>query len=174
MPSRPLTAVTERGKSRLELTFARARGETTFLSHQYASYPFHVCRAQYLDPAPVGLASLYIQSSAGGLYEGDRLEIAIRAEADAQAHVTTQASSIVHRSRGPAASQDVSLSVEAGGLLEYLPDPNILFSGAVCFSRLRLSLADGGRAILSESFIGHDPEGQGRPFERYLSEMGSA
>jgi urease accessory protein UreH len=105
-------APSARGKSRLELTFTRAKGESSYLSHQYASHPFHVCRAQYLDRAPSGLASLYIQSSAGGLYEGDRLEIAISAEAGAQAHVTTQASSIVHRSRGPAAHQDVALRSE--------------------------------------------------------------
>lgn len=167
-------APSARGKSRLELTFTRAKGESSYLSHQYASHPFHVCRAQYLDRAPSGLASLYIQSSAGGLYEGDRLEIAISAEAGAQAHVTTQASSIVHRSRGPAAHQDVALSVAPGGLLEYLPDPNILFAGAALSSRLCLSLAEGGRAIVSESFIGHDPEGQGRLFTRYLSETAVA
>jgi len=162
--------LSERAKSRLELTFTRAKGKTTYLSHQYASYPFHVCRAQYLDREPAGLASLYIQSSAGGLYEGDHLEIAIRSEPGAQAHVTTQASSIVHRSRGPEIRQNVELTVEEGGLLEYLPDPNILFAGAVCSSRLCLSLACGGRAIIAESFIGHDPQGQDRPFERYRSE----
>src|SRR5437763_6374150 len=63
----------------LALEFSRDPRGRTFLSRQYAAYPFHICRTQYLD-ARSELATVYIQSCSGGLYENDRLQIEVAAQ----------------------------------------------------------------------------------------------
>jgi urease accessory protein len=146
---------------RLDLVFARDPDGRTFIARQYAGYPFHVCRALYADSELPGVATLYTQSSAGGLYDGDRLAIDVAAEAGAQVHLTTQASTIIHRGR---AAQDARLTAGAGSLLEYVPDPTILFPDSDLQGRLDIALHDSACVILGDSFIAHDPDGDGRPF----------
>ena len=151
-------------RGRLEATFACDPGGKSYLARQFASYPFHVCRAQYLDPDLPEMASLYVQSCAGGIYSGDRLNIEITAGAGARAHVTTQASSIAYRMPDDEARQRTHLSGAPGSLLEYLPDPTILFPEARLRSAITLRPAPGALIIAGDSFLPHDPHGAGRPF----------
>ncbi len=159
-----------RKDGKLELRFTPDAEGRSFLARQFASYPFHVCRAQYLDPELPEMASLYLQSSAGGLFAGDRLSLKIATEAGAKAHVTTPASTIVHRMPAGEARQRTLLQAGPGSLLEYLPDPVILFPQARLRSKLRLRLGDGATAILADAFLPHDPAGAHEPFGSYESE----
>ncbi|MCP4330110.1 MAG: urease accessory protein UreD [Alphaproteobacteria bacterium] len=148
----------------LEIAFEGDGAGRTYVGRQYASYPFHVCRAHYLDPELPGMATLYTQSSAGGLFDGDRLEITVAARADSQCHLTTQASTIVHRTSDGDARQDVRLIAEAGSVFEYLPDATILFPEARLRSRVALSMHESAQVILGEAYLAHDPDGHNRPF----------
>jgi len=157
-------------EGRIELGFALDSSGRCFLARQFASYPFHVCRAQYLDPDLPQMATLYLQSSAGGLFAGDRLSLRVTVEAGAKAHVTTPTSTIVHRMPEGEARQWALLDAGPGSLLEYLPDPGILFPQARLHSRVRLQLGEGATAILAEAFLPHDPAGAQEPFGSYDSE----
>ncbi len=153
-----------RTRGRLRTAFAvDARGKS-YLARQYASYPFHLCRAQYLDPDLPEMASLYVQTSAGGLYSGDRLDVEIRTEAGAKAHITTQAASIAYRMPEGEARQRIHLSGGPGSLLEYLPDPTILFPEARLRTAVTLEPAPGALIIAGDAFLPHDPGGGDRPF----------
>jgi urease accessory protein len=158
-------------EGRLELVFARDADGRIFIAKQYASYPFHICRAQYLDPGRPGLASLYLQSCSGGLFEHDRMSIKIAAEPSAEAYVTTQAATIVHGMNGGSARQTAMLTVREGAYLEYVPDPLILFPGANLDSNMTLVASPESSVVVSDSFLTHDPEANGRPFSRYRSEI---
>ena len=153
-----------RTRGRVQAAFAADPGGKSYLARQYASYPFHLCRAQYLDPDLPEMASLYLQTSAGGLYAGDRLSVEISTEAGAKAHVTTQASSLAYRMPDGEARQQVLLSGGPGSLLEYLPDPTILFPEARLRTKVTLRPAPGALIIAGDSFLPHDPDGTGRPF----------
>jgi urease accessory protein len=166
----PAEESADRKEGKLELHFAPDAEGRSYLAHQFASYPFHVCRAQYLDPELPEMASLYLQSSAGGLFAGDRLSLRIAAAAGAKAHVTTPASTIVHRMPEGEARQRTLLEAGSGSFLEYLPDPVILFPQARLRSRLRLRLGDGATAILADAFLPHDPAGAHEAFGSYESE----
>lgn len=166
----PAEELADRKEGKLELRFAPDAEGRSFLAQQFASYPFHVCRAQYLDPELLEMASLYLQSSAGGLFAGDRLSLEIATEAGAKAHVTTPASTIVHRMLAGDARQRALLRVGSGSFLEYLPEPVILFPQARLRSKLRLSLGEGATAILADAFLPHDPAGGHEPFGSYESE----
>jgi urease accessory protein len=149
----------------LALTFA-ARAGRTYLAAQRSTHPFHLGRVLYRPDDAPGLATVYMQGCAGGLYEHDRIEVTVHAEQDARAHLTTAAATIVHRMphRGHA-SQQVTLRVESGALLEYCPDPLILFPHSRLRSQLRVMLAPGARAILSDAFLAHQLDEDATPFD---------
>lgn len=150
---------------RLELEFARAPSGRTYIGRQFYSYPFHICRPFNLDDGPCeGMATVYTQSCSGGLYGLDRLVMNMTVREGAQAHLTTQASTIVHRATDGMTEQFCNIAAEAGALVEYLPDPTILFPGANLKSSVRLTLADSASAILFDSFMAHDYEGGSKTF----------
>jgi hypothetical protein len=91
-----LDAVRSSSPVEASLHFSRGGGRTV-LARQRVPYPFHATRTFYLDRARPEIATLYLQSASGGLYRGDSVALSIVADPHAAAHVTTQASTIVHR-----------------------------------------------------------------------------
>jgi urease accessory protein len=149
---------------RAEVAFARDPGGETYLRRQFASYPFHICRPHRFANDPPGMATLYLQSLSGGIYENERLSLAVMAEEGAQAHVTSQASTIVHSMEAGAAEFTVTIEARKGALVEYLPDPLILFPGARLASALTIRRHAKAAVICADSFLTHDPGGEDRPF----------
>lgn len=149
---------------RASLDFRDVAGRTHLMG-QHTPHPFHITRPFRHLSDPQGMATLYLQSSSGGLYGDDDLGLTIRMGQGAAAHVTTQASTIVHDARGRAgAVQDVRLDIGPGGWLEYLPDPAILMSGARLSNRVTARVAEGSRLIIADAQLSHDPGGDGQPF----------
>jgi urease accessory protein len=137
-------------------------GGRTVLTRQRVPYPFHATRTFYLDRARPDLATLYLQSAAGGLYRGDRVALSITAEPQSAAHVTTQAATIVHRTHRFPVEQSMRLEVGDHAFLAWTPDPMVLFPGAEISCVTEITLAAGGCAILTDGISHHDPEGLGR------------
>lgn len=166
LPAAALASIDQapNGKGRLALRFSRGAASETYIGGQYASYPFHICRPQYLDGDPPGMATLYIQSSSGGIFEDDRLSIAIEVAHDARAHLTTQGATVVHGMRAGAAEQRVTLVVGEGSFLEYMPGPTILFPDARLRSRLRIVRHPSAIVVCTDAFMCHDPSARGVPF----------
>ena len=154
-----------------ELIFTRAPDGRTFISQQRVGYPFHITRPFYLDSVPAGMLTLYLQSVSGGIYRGERLALSLEAEAHAEAQVTTQSATIVHRMKdGGEAHQEMIIRAGAGALLEYLPDPLILFPGARFHTKLRLMAEPSATVIVCDAFTQHDANSAGGRFERLASE----
>ena len=153
------------------LRFARAPDGRSYIARQRVGYPFHITRPFYLDETPAGALTLYLQSVSGGIYQGEDLVMTCAAGAGSAAHVTTQAATIVHRMPVAPARQTVLLEAANGALLEYLPDPLIMFPGARLTSALEIEAAADATVIASESFAHHDPGGEDRRFESFGAEM---
>ncbi len=148
----------------LALTFAARRGKT-YLSAQRSTHPFHLCRVLYRPDDAPGVATVYMQGCAGGLFEHDRIEMSVRVERGARAHLTTAAATLAHRMpHGGHAEQRLRAYVCADALLEYCPDPLILFPASRVSTTVELTLERGARAILSDAFLGHRLEGDDTPF----------
>jgi urease accessory protein len=64
----------------------------------------------------------------------------------------------------------MTLRTGAKSFLEYLPDPIILFPHARFSTRLTVELAPTATAVLSDSFLWHDPAGAERSFDTLSSE----
>lgn len=136
----------------------------TFLSRQRAAYPFHLGRSLSVPGDPPGMATLYVQSCSGGIFEHDRLGWRVVAETGSRTHLTSSAATIVHAMADGAAAQDVAIEAHAGALVEYLPDPLILFSDARLSSRVCIAAHPEATVFAADAFVPHDPGGGERPF----------
>ncbi len=158
-------------RGRLEIAFARDPGGRTYVRRQYASYPYHVCRPHSFGGDPQGMATIYLQSCAGGIFRDDRLREHIVAGEGTAAHVTTQASTIVHSMDRDDARQEVLIEAAAGSFLEVLPDPFILFPQARFTSDVRIRVHETATVVVADSFICHDPAGAGAMFDRFQGNL---
>lgn len=86
----------------------------------------------------------------GGVVGGDALDIRVAVGPGAHALVTTPSSTKWYRSAGPVATQQLRLDVADGGLLEWLPQDNIVFSGAHVRWHTALQLHGNARLLAAE------------------------
>lgn len=150
---------------RAELELKRS-GKTSFISHQLMPHPFHITVPFQFEEDPKDLVTIYMQSSSGGLYEKDLHDFTVRLQKGSKLHLTTQASTIVHCAKENLGSEaHVNLNLEDGTVLEYLPDPVILMAGSEFYSRSNINLKGDCRAIVTESFLAHDPSETGQMFK---------
>lgn len=133
---------------RLCLRFER-RGGRSILAHSASSMPLQILAPVRLDDPAVVVSML---NPTGGLLGGDRLAIEVTVGGDAHACLTTPSATRVYRTSGPAAEQDVHLSVDAGGALEWRPDHTIPSAGSAFRQRIDVDLASDARLILVDAF----------------------
>jgi urease accessory protein len=161
----------------VDLCFTGDGAGRTWLSRQRAAYPFHVGRCLTLADAPPGMAAAFIQCCSGGIFEHDDLRWSIEAGGGTLAHVATSASTLVHSMEQGEACQDVTVAAAAGAVLEYFPEPLILFPAARLRNRLHIRLGDGAVVLAWDAVLAHDPARDAAPdrpprwFDRIHSEL---
>lgn len=157
-----------------DIEFTRNANGVTGIRRQRVGYPFHLGRALQMPGDPAGMPTVYLQSCSGGIFQKDDLRIRIAAGAGASAHVTSAASTVVHGMEAAGARQLVELEAAAGSLLEYLPDPLILFPRARLNNVVRITIDPQACVLLGDALILHDPrsspEGKRDVFELLESE----
>jgi urease accessory protein len=134
---------------RAELYFSR-RGQRTILSHQYATIPARVIRAFYTPEDP--RAYVYLLTPTGGMLGGDRLDVHIVLEPQAQVCLTTASATKVHPATDLPAEQAVHIDLGPGSSLEYFPEPTILFRDARWRQRTIVRRAEDSRLLFSEGW----------------------
>jgi len=169
--TKPAVLESAEARGRLAITFGRDPSGRTYIRRQFVGYPYHVCRPLTFGGDPWGMATLYLQSCAGGIFRDDRLHEHIVAEEGTAAHVTTQASTIVHSMDRGSARQEVLIEAAAGSFIEVVPDPFILFPRSRFASDLRIRAHENATVVVADSFICHDPAGTDAVFERFQSEL---
>ncbi len=145
------------GSADLDMQFRATPDGRTYISGQFSRYPFHICRAQYVDPEPCGLATIYLQSSSGGIFANDRLSCEFHALPRSQSHITTQSSTIVHRMDEGDARHCVTIRADENSFIEYLPDPMILFPRAKMYSGAVVRFHPSATVIMTDAFMHHAP-----------------
>lgn len=91
-------------------------------------------------------------NTGGGIIGGDRVDCAIEVESG-HLSLATQAAERIYRSLGPAARIDARLSIGADGVLEWLPQETILFSGARLQRRYDIEMAASARLLMLEMIV---------------------
>ncbi|MEJ2424632.1 MAG: urease accessory protein UreD [Candidatus Thiodiazotropha sp.] len=126
----------------LSLGFRKSPARTVLAERRHRG-PLSVQRPLY----PEGdLCHVYLLHPPGGVAGGDELNVQARVEPGAQALVTTPGATKFYRSAGPLASLTQELRVQ-DGTLEWLPQENIFFPGAVAEIHTRVMLEGAGLFI---------------------------
>ncbi|QNP28095.1 urease accessory protein UreD [Cylindrospermopsis curvispora] len=138
---------------KLELVYAQRQNSTQLMfSHNQA--PLKVQRPFY--PEGEKICHSVILHTAGGVVAGDRLSSKIHLQSETDVLITTAAANKIYRSNGLYAKQTVSIQIDRGSCLEYLPQETIVFNGGKYRQDVRIELGEGG------SFIGWEISRLGR------------
>jgi len=148
------------------LTFTRA-GTHTVLTRAFATAPAKLIETNSRSTT----CWVYAATLGGGLVGGDDIQLTAEVMADAQALLTTQASTKVYRS--PRQSrQSVTACVGAHALLAVLPDPVVCFADADFVQRQRYDLApDASLVMMDWMTSGRHAAGERWQFARYESRI---
>lgn len=150
--------------AQLDLSFVR-RGDRTVFDRRLFSWPFVLTRTFFIDVEPAHQLTAIVQTSGGAILGEDRLVQRISVGSGAAVHIKTQAATAVYRAPpGLVTHEAISLRVAEGSILQYLPEPRILFPDAALTQTIDLDCAPGGTAIISDAFTVHDPTGVRRSF----------
>ena len=164
-----MNALAAPASTQLDLGFVR-RGDRTVLNRRVFSWPFVVTRTFLLDSTPAHLLTVILQTSAGAVHGEDTLRQRLHLATGSAVHLATQGASPIYRAdSGRTSREGITLTVEAGALLEYLPEPRILFPGSALRQTLDLDCAPTACAIVSDAFTLHDPAGAARGFRDFVS-----
>ncbi len=129
-------------------------GPRTVLAQKHQLGPLTLQRAFYPEGAPCHLYPLH---PPGGVVGGDQLDIRLQVGPGAHVLATTPGAAKFYRSLGDAADQRQLLTVDAGGVLEWLPQPAILFPGTRVRAQTDIQLTGDAR------FLGWEVLALGRP-----------
>lgn len=130
-------------QAQLDLEFSQ-RNDKTILSHRKQYGPLTVQRAFYPEG---GVCHLYVLHPPSGIVGGDRLTINSTVKEKAHSLLTTPGASKFYRSQGQTAYQQQNLIVSEEACLEWLPQENIYFPGAIAKVTTQVDLAEGARFI---------------------------
>ncbi len=155
--------------SELSLEFTKNEDGKTYLKNQYASYPFHICRTQYYENDPYGMANIYIQSASGGIYENETLTTNVTANAESFSHITTQASTIVHGMTNKNAQQVININANEHAYTEYISDPLILFPASKLYSTINAYVDETSTVVIVDAFLLHFLNGNNQLFSQLNS-----
>ncbi|NSL54329.1 urease accessory protein UreD [Uliginosibacterium aquaticum] len=131
----------------LALRVENRTGRSVLARNQHYG-PLRVQKALYPEGDPV--CQILMLHPPAGIAGGDQLQIEVEVAADAHAQLTTPGAGKWYKARGvdqPLATQDITLSVAAGGKLEWLPQEVIVFDQAQARATTTINLAEGARAI---------------------------
>ena len=128
----------------LHLGFALA-GERTVLRENRHRGPLRVQKALY--PEGDAVCQAIVLHPPSGIAGGDHLAISVGLGEGAQAQLTTPGAGKWYRSGGAGASQSIDFTVAEGAALEWLPQENIVFDGALARMETRVKLAADARFI---------------------------
>lgn len=154
----------------LNLVF-KMTNDRTRLMHDFAQGPFHISGEVGSDPHDK-CSSVCIQSSSGGIVQGDRRKIHIEVQEDGVAHVGTQSATNVHSMASNYASTTTELKVASNGHLDYFPEPTILYSDSRYHQSTELLLEKCATAIIGDIVVpGRLSRGEWFDFDRYCSSL---
>jgi urease accessory protein len=126
---------------------ARENGQTVLAGQSFRA-PFHVGKA-YWDEEGRALRVQVVNPTAG-ILEGDKLEMDISVAKGAALLVTTPSASRVFHMRVGEAVASQTFSVEAGGWLEFLPEPLVPHNASSYRQTTEIDVEVGGEVVFAD------------------------
>ncbi|KAF0280461.1 urease accessory protein [Spiribacter aquaticus] len=147
-------------RARLDLAFVPTPARTVLARRRHEG-PLRVQRSFHPEGAP---CHSYVLHPPGGVVGGDRISLDADVREGAWALLTTPGATKFYRSLGRTATLRQNLRVAPGATLEWLPQEQIVFSGAIVEALTRIDLGADSRCFAWELNCLGRPAG-GLPFE---------
>lgn len=138
----------QRATGRAAVAF-EARAGATYLTHLHQSGSAKAFLPRVHGPVP----EVVFLNTAGGLTGGDRLSFSLTLGAGARAVATTQTAERAYASSGGRAVMAVSLSLDQGARLDWLPQETILFDRSTLARRTVVDLGPDARFLMAETVV---------------------
>jgi urease accessory protein len=142
-----LSSLLERTTGELRLTFAARDGVT----HARETFQSGALRVRFPRASHAAQATLI--NTAGGLTGGDSCELAIAVERAATVVVATQACERIYRSAAGEARIATTIEVHEHGVLDYLPQPTIVYDGGRVQRETIVELAGSAQLLAIEAAV---------------------
>lgn len=144
---RPVTPPLPRSFGVVDLEFRHADGVT----RAHRMYQSGVMRVRF--PNVAGAPEAVLINTSGGLTGGDCVTMGVEMGESASAIVTSQAHEKVYKSSGGTVSMIASLKLSEASVLEWLPQPTILFDRAMLARETHVEVADSADFLGVEAVI---------------------
>lgn len=138
------------GSARIQLLH-KANSSKTGIAKLSTEAPLLVQRALYPDVKYSGMAHIYLMSSAGGVLQGDRLEIELDAGCGTMSRITTQSATKIYRMDKGFAAQWVRISAGRKSYLEFLSRQLIPFGSSRFCQDVSITVGDASNVVYSET-----------------------
>ncbi|SDO45293.1 urease accessory protein [Paenibacillus sp. yr247] len=159
--------------------FAVCSGSTR-LVHKYHASPLKIAKTfRYENEAiiegaqPTEQLGVYLMDCSPGLMSGDHYEINVSLGEGAHVFLTNQSFTKVHPSQiNQGSTQCQTLHLEAGAMLEYIPEPLMLYKDASLSADMDVHLSPGSAFIFSDIVCpGRTQRGEIFQYARYTNRM---
>lgn len=130
-------------QARLSLNY-RKQGPRTTLQHEHEG-PLRIFKSLY--PEGDAICHNVIVHPPGGVVGGDRLDISVQGQAGTHALVSTPGATRFYDGDGRTGTQQVTINLEAGARLEWLPLETIAYPGCMAENRIRFQLAEDAQLL---------------------------
>jgi urease accessory protein len=139
----------------LYLRIGHDQNGQSFVSRQYATHPFRLSQAFYLDSIRSGRAYLYQMNTSPGVMAGDDLRIGVDLANQTKLHLTDQSATKVHSMPIGGLPSQVSYDITIGenASLEFIPEPLILYADSRLTQTTRITLHPTGQLCWSEIIL---------------------
>ncbi|WP_332739798.1 urease accessory protein UreD [Hydrogenophaga sp.] len=129
--------------AQLDLNYRRD-DQRTVLQHRHTG-PLRIFKSLY--PEGDAICHNVIIHPPGGLVGGDVLEVNVHAAPHSHGLLATPGATRFYRSDGPATTQQVTLTLDEGARLEWLPLEAIAYPGCLALNSWHATLAEGAEMI---------------------------
>ncbi|GAB4072734.1 urease accessory protein UreD [Barrientosiimonas marina] len=141
----------------LQLSMKNKRG-TSVPETIYFQGAFKLMRPKYYDDS--GQPCYFILNPGGGYVDGDRYRMSFTLEKNAELLLTTQAATKIYRTPNKPVTQETTIVLNEGSLLEYIPDPIIAYNKANYKQTNIIHMKTGSTLIYSDIITpGWSPDG---------------
>ncbi|TNF53342.1 MAG: urease accessory protein UreD [Burkholderiales bacterium] len=130
-------------QARLSLNYHR-QGPRTVLQHAHEG-PLRIFKSLY--PEGDAVCHNVIVHPPGGVVGGDRLDVSVSLQAGSHALVSTPGATRFYDGDGRTGRQQVTLDLQAGARLEWLPLETIAYPGCLAENHIRFQLAEGAQLL---------------------------
>ena len=134
----------------VDVELRQEKNSKTVIKNLLVKPPLLIQKALYPDTCNPNTAHIYIMSSAGGILQGDKLQIKIKASEKSNAIITTQSATKIYNTENHIPSQTIDIIVEKNSYLEFIPKQIIPHKYAEFLQIANLKVDNSSTLVYSE------------------------